>query len=94
MKFIVDWKSEELRKAFKGRTPVEVEADDRWSAVVQAAEFWGVAKLRKMQEIFDSTSVRKAEVGELRHWRKREVIKAVSIKVLDLRESPKSRRVR
>lgn len=74
MKFTVSVKSDGLRSVLQAVTKtaleeIEVEADDRWGAVVAAAGLWGIAEVMRMQEIFDACSVRKIERKRFREWR-------------------------
>jgi len=66
----VKWKvvfgPEELRKHFG---EIEVEAVDRWGAVVEAAKMCGLDSVVKMQTIFQGSSVKKVYRKGTREWR-------------------------
>ena len=48
---------------------VQVEAEDRWTAVVEAAKVWDISSSIKMQDIFNNTSVGKVERKKVREFR-------------------------
>lgn len=66
MKYVVSWPKV---KELMGKE-VEVEAEVRWDAVVEAAVKLGIAEVAPMQQLFDTASVKK--VGgpkRTREWR-------------------------
>jgi len=66
MQYLVSWKGIEGL----GGKEIEVEADDRWDAVVKASVKLGLDKLVPMQLLFDNAGVRKAGGGKKeRKWR-------------------------
>ena len=75
MRFLVDLKEEGLRYIYERDLGVsiggvQVEAEDRWGAVVEAAKAWGIEERLKMQNIFEDTSVKKVDKRRFREWRK------------------------
>ena len=61
----------ELVRQLTGRKDLVevVEAEDRWDAVVKAAERWGVEAMIKMQDLWENTSVKKVKRKRFREWR-------------------------
>ena len=61
----------ELVRQLTGRKDLVevVEAEDRWDAVVKAAERWGVEAKIKMQDLWENTSVKKVKRKRFREWR-------------------------
>ena len=62
MKFRVGWKG-------LGGVEVEVDAGDRWDAVVKAAAKLGIDSKMPMQALFDAARVGKVEKKRERIWR-------------------------
>ena len=62
MKFRVGWKD-------LGGVEVEVDAEDRWDAVVKAATKLGIDSKMPMQGLFEAASVKKVEKKRERVWR-------------------------
>jgi len=50
---------------------MEVEADDRWGALVKAAEELGLARIVTMGELWRQASIVKKDRSEVRRWRKK-----------------------